>query len=257
MTARAPHGLAPLAVLLLGVLLAPSALADPPFRERTGVAYERGSERVLYTEVHRERVEGSRVVEDRVTYRGPDGEVFAFKSVDFRVSELAPGFVLEDRRTGYLEALEGRPPARIVRVREAGERGARQARIGGDGGLVADAGFDRFIENHWRALLAGEVLRRRFLVPSRLEAIDVRIRHTGSAAGGETFALEIDSALLRLVAPSVRVRYDSRSRQLVHYEGPSNIRGADGANLDVRIEFAPSRRAGAPGPGAAAARLGD
>jgi hypothetical protein len=85
-------------------------------------------------------------------------------------------------------------------------------------------------------------------VPSRLEFMDWRIRRdddaphdakSGDPRGLRTvrFALEIDSAFLRIVVPPIVVIYDRDTRRLLRYEGLSNLRDASGENHSVRIEF--------------------
>ena len=99
-------------VLTLALLPVSSMLAaqsgEDRMRARTGVACDRSSGEPLYRELHEERWEGSRLVEDRVTYSRPNGEVFATKRVDHRADLLAPDFELFNSATGHGEALERR-----------------------------------------------------------------------------------------------------------------------------------------------------
>ena len=215
---------------------------------RTGAACERSTDEPLYREVHEERWEGGRIVEDRVTYNRPGGEVFATKRVDFRADAVAPEFKLVDSASGHREALERVGDALVVRYRAPGGTPERSATLASGAALIADAGFDRFIEGSWDRLVAGKAVVRPFLVPSRLGTVDMRIRRLrrpGVAGAREVeFELAIDSALLRLVVPAIRVRYDASTRRLLRYEGISNLRAGDGTNLDVTIAFSPGRAAG-------------
>ena len=69
---------------------------------------------------------------------------------------------------------------------------------------------------------------RQFLVPSRQAFMSFRIRRAPPRDGGDAvgFLLEVDSAFLRLLVPSMLAVYDDRSRRLLHYEGLSNLRDA-------------------------------
>lgn len=210
-------------------------------RVRTGVACDRSSGALLYRELHEERWVDGRLVEDRVSYRRAEGEVFATKRVDFRASATAPDFDLLDSASGHREALERTADAMVVRYRPSWNARERSATLPSAPTLVADAGFDRFIERNWDRLVAGETMVRPFLIPSRLRTVDMRIRRVRDDArgAGRTVALElaIDSALLRLIVPAVRVLYDTSARTLVLYEGVSNVRDAAGSNADVTIAF--------------------
>ncbi len=239
-------------ILALALLPVSSTLAAQTGEEwmhsRTGMACERSSGKPLYRELHEVRREGDRLVEERVTYRRPDGEVFAAKRVDYRGGDLvAPEFELSNSATGHEEALDRRADGLVVRFRASAAERERSATIPPPAGLIADAGFDWFIAENWNRLVSGEALVRPFLVPSRLDSVDMRIRRLprrgdDSAIGGTTggtigFELAIDSALLRLVVPAIRVWYDAATRTMLRYEGISNLRGADGRNLDVTIVF--------------------
>lgn len=245
MTARA-------LVLAFALLPAASVFAEGSgegrMNTRTGVACDRSSGEPLYRELHEERWEAGRLVEDRVTYRRPAGEVFATKWVDYRTNPFTPDFELVNSATGHTEGLQRAADVLVVRYRASQGEPERSATLPFPAEFIADAGFDRFIEQSWDRLLAGETVVRPFLIPSRLGVVDMRIRRLarGAAAGERAIAFElaIDSLLLRLIVPAIRVVYDRSARTLLRYDGTSNLRGADGRNLDVTIEFSPDSRVG-------------
>ncbi|MGK0171618.1 MAG: hypothetical protein ACI9W2_003348 [Gammaproteobacteria bacterium] len=207
---------------------------------RVGRAYDKDSGALLYEERHVERLDGEEVVGAEVLYLDARGHIFAVKQVDFRANPLAPEFHLHNRRTGHLEALRRLAEGTVeVRFQAAGSSQAIKADLLAPPGSLADAGFDRFIEANWDELLKGDPMLCRFLVPSRLEFMNFRVRHRDAGHDRDIvhFALELDSALLRLLVPSITVAYDRATRRLLRYEGMSNIRDATGDNHDVRIEF--------------------
>ncbi|MBF2758879.1 MAG: hypothetical protein ISN28_01210 [Ectothiorhodospiraceae bacterium AqS1] len=220
---------------------------------RVGFACDRQSGKPLYREIHEERWEGERLVEDRVRYRSPTGEEFAVKRVDYRASPITPDFALEDRSIGHRESLERDRQSGALRVsyRAPGEETSMKSSVL-EGGIdpIADAGFEQMLLQSWDRLLAGETITRPFLIPSYLQVIDMRLRHRPEASKDGSaqmpsplalvrFELTIDSFWLRLVVPAINVYYESTSRELVRYEGPSNLRNAKGRNLDVSIDFTP------------------
>lgn len=178
------------------------------------------------------------MIADVVTYIGFDDREFAAKSVRFDGDPALPTFLLEDRRTGHVEG--AMPTAGGLEVRFRERRGAPLKRgvVEPPPVAMADAGIDRFVETRWDALVGGETVKVTFLVPSRLDFIDFRIRLV-DAPGPDTvaFVMEVDSALLRLVVPTVTVVYDRASGRLLRYEGLSNLRDDSGDNPRVRIDF--------------------
>lgn len=219
---------------------------------RVGFACDRKSGEPAYREIHEEIWESGRLVEDRVSYRSPQGEEFAVKRVDYRASPITPDFSLDDRSIKHRESLERDRQSGALRVsyQSPGDTLMQSVVLEGRSDPIADAGFEQLLLQSWDRLLAGESITRPFLIPSHLEAIDMRLRYRPEASEERSaampslpslvvFELAIDSFWLRLVVPAIKLYYESTTRELVRYEGPSNLRNAKGRNLDVNIDFTP------------------
>ncbi len=102
---------------------------------------------------------------------------------------------------------------------------------------IVDAGFDRFVDQHWAELVEGEVLSRPFLVPRRLDFVDFRIRRESEDDSTYVFLMGVESALLRLFVKPIKVTYERKSRRLLRYSGISNMRDNQGDNFEVPSEF--------------------
>ncbi|MBT8447639.1 MAG: hypothetical protein HKO62_12940 [Gammaproteobacteria bacterium] len=239
--------------LALAVLLLPAVVpaADGPeagnalLVERIGEAFALGSGDLLYTEHHREQVDNGRVVASEVTYRDTSGASFAVKSLDFSANALAPDFRLDNGRAGHIEQANKNGDELKVAFKHPRRDELNEVVLPLPADAIIDAGFDRFIETHWAELKAGETLRRYFLVPSMQEFLRFRIRSTGQATidgrRAEVIVLEPDSGLLRLLVTPIKTFYTSDKPSLLRYEGVSNMRGADGKNYKVRIDFGTQR----------------
>jgi hypothetical protein len=231
------------AAALMSMLMSPLASSADSLKERLGYAYDSASGAMLYTEHHQEWWNGGQILRDTVTYRDAQGGVIGEKHVDFRSRENAPEFLLRNIRTGHAEG--ARTDSRKVEVsfrKSHGEPLKREA-LELPQGAIVDAGFDRFVENNWEALIRGETFVQPFLVPSRLQFMDFRLVRIDDGSDPEraTFEMAIDSALLRFFAPPITVVYSTRDQSLLEYDGVSNLRNARGENLDVEIRFDPSR----------------
>lgn len=240
-----------LSIALAGILACGGLAAEE--RERIGHAFDRNSGALLYQERHTETYANGEMTADTVQYIDPQGHIFGQKQVDFSRDPFVPEFQLDNTRTGHVEGLTRIAVDSLqVRFREHADEALRQQQLDLPRDAIADAGFDRFIESQWGHLIAGKTLVRKFLVPSRLEFMDWRIRRSDNvredtphdAKRGDQrarrtvrFALEIDSAFLRLVVPPIVVIYDRDTRRLMRYEGLSNLRDDSGENHSVRIEF--------------------
>lgn len=230
-------------LILLSTFAVSFAHASEVVRERVGYAYASGSSSLLYSEHHQEWWKEGRILRDTVTYRDANGNIIGEKHVDFRTRESAPGFLLRNIRTGHSEGAAAASEGLEVSFRRNQGAPLKKEALDLPEDAIVDAGFDRFVEINWEALMRGETFVRPFLVPSQLQFIDFRIRRVddGSEPERATFEMAIDSALLRLFAPAITVVYDARERTLLEYDGVSNIRNGSGENLDVEIRFDPSQ----------------
>lgn len=235
------------ALLFALVLLAGPLAAAGRHAADTAWARDPDDGRLLYREDHGLLFDADgRLLERRVLYRCADGTAFAFKRVDHRPDAEAPDFVLHDARSGYREGLRRREGRREAFVQYLG--GVERAGTIDAGPLVADAGFDVWARNHWTPLVAGERLRLRFLVPSRLAAYPfaVEARHSVPQDGAYRFRLRL-GGWLGWFAPYIDVAYAADDRRLLRFEGLSNLRDDRGVRpLQVRIDFPePARPASA------------
>ena len=230
------------AIWSIAVWLACIGPAAAEIRQRTGCAYDRSTGEMLYVETHEERFHARRPVSAKVLYTDPEGRRFAEKSVDFSGDAVMPRFYFENSATGHAEGLESSGGGLTVLFRKSRTADVRRTRLDGAVRGIVDAGFDHFIGRHWSRLMRERKVVRPFLIPSLGRFVDFRIRRVdpgpGQPEGEVGFVLEADSALLRLLAPAVRVDYEARNRRLRRYTGVSNVRDESGGNFDVVIVFA-------------------
>ena len=225
--------------------------AEPVTAKRVGHAYAQGSSELLYREIHWARREDGRPVTEKVTYRGPEGRVIATKTIDYRRSQRAPAFRLVMTDPVYHEGMASTDEGLRAFVRAVGEERERSGAISGGADLVVDAGFDRLMAERLADLKAGRRLTFRFLVPSRLAAYDFRAQKVERTRvlGEPAIHVRMEPAgfLLRWLAEPVDVFYHWEQGRLLRYEGPSNLRDAEGDNPLVRVDF-PAADRGVAGP---------
>jgi hypothetical protein len=220
----------------LTVFLVGSAHAES--NERTGYAYDKRTGQFLYSETHREVIEDGRLLKSTVAYRDSAGNVFAEKYIDFRKSLTMPDFHLVNADNGHVEGARGGGEQLEIHFRQLSNEDVQEALVEAPQDGIIDAGFDRFIEQHWESLVNGDVIEREFLIPSQLGFYTFEIAQNRNDRVDEfAFELRVKSMFLQMFVQPVRVYYDARTRSLLRYEGISNIRNEAGENFDVRIEF--------------------
>jgi len=232
------------------LLLATTLLAAPIEAKvllRVGLAYDSDSGELLYSEHHREVYHGERVLRSTVTYKDAEGDAFAEKSIDFTAGRTMPDFSLANRRTGHREGSQRAGELLAISHRKAQTKKFKTVQVPAPMTAIIDAGFDRFVEDYWDELASGHIVVRPFLVPSRFDFLDFRIRKLKEDRkfGRKTlvFRMEPNGLLLRtLMVDPMDITYDAQRRILMRYRGISNMRNANGENYKVRIEFPMDRR---------------
>jgi len=225
-------------------LCAPVSLARDLVK--TGYARDPQTGRLLYVESHYVREEGA-VGENRlVLYRcGLNAPAFARKEVTYNALRQAPEFVLTDERSGYSEGVRRVGSGLRAFVQENATTPKRESSLKLRPELVIDAGFDEFVRSRWAELEGGQALAFPFLVPSRLDTFGFKLRkHRDAVIDGQqvsVFRLNL-SGVLGWFTSHIDISYRKADRVLMRYEGVSNIRGEDGRNLLVRIDFPANER---------------
>lgn len=203
-------------------------------------AWDADGGQFLYQESHWLQWQGDQLAQRLVQYRCASGEVFAMKTVNYRAHPLAPDFHLRDARTGYEEGLRTVGAARFVFVRRNRQATLTEAELPAvpdDAPLVADAGFDGFLQQQWQTLLGGDSLQLRFLVPSALKDIAFKVRPLDAGDPNLVTARLSLGAWWGFLAPHIDATYRRADGRLLEYVGLSNLRDLDGDNYSVRIRF--------------------
>ena len=239
----ATAGLA-LSLVLTGPALAtpsPAKFAQPaPGGKLTaiGEAFDSESGQLLYREYHF-RQPGSAL--GAVEYRGPDQRLLGTKSLDFQAQPWAPDFQQVDLRTGEMIFARWQGSSLTLGYRENRDDQIRQELVP-ERALVADAGFDNFIRAHWNELLGDGEKSFSFAVPSRLNTLTLVARrqacdNTSSAAKTVCIRVKPDNWLFAMLVDPIDLQYDASSRQLLKFQGLSNISDGNGDPQVVTIRY--------------------
>lgn len=187
----------------------------------------------LYREHHDVTESGGAPVRALTVYYDRSGREIGRLSSDFRGSPYAPTYRFTDRRTGKQESVA--VTAGRVQVAYQGEQ--KTLEVAGNETLVVGQGLHHYVRKNL-ARLAKESVTVRFAVPSRLDTYAFRIRPLPSPATGVVrLRIEIDSWLLRQLAPHLEVDYELATRRLLQYRGVSNLEGSDGETQKVVIRY--------------------
>ena len=228
---------AAIAALVLAAVPRPALGGDERLERFTGTA--RGSDgAVLYREEHEVRLAGDRLLSAVTVYLAPTGRPIATLRTEFAADPFAPAYVFDDLRSGDTDSVARTPEGFVLR---AGKR-SRTLSLAPDGTrrVAAGQGLDRLLRARLDDLVRGESLDLSYVIPSRLDAYDLRVRAVDAGRSLEPVRVRVEfsSWILRLLAPTLEVDYDRSTRRLLRYRGPSNLSDDRGENLEVEITYA-------------------
>jgi hypothetical protein len=233
-------------------MLAGSAHANESWLHKVGYAKDLKTGAALYSEHHLERYVDKKLVERQVEYRCPNGKRFAEKSLTLKPFGYVPDFLTRDLRNGYTEGVRTEAAAREVFVLRSSAATEEAKPLPEVSELVADAGFDVLIGERFEQLRDKEPEVIQFLVPSRLSAIEFRLREVArkpqDPESAVRFQLAPNSAFFRLLVDPLEVTYHEKTRRLMSFEGLTNLRDDEGDNYSARIDFPKSEQLSATKP---------
>lgn len=213
-----------------------------------GLAYARGTDQLVYREVHLRFSEGG-FAQRLVLYECANGNPFARKLVRDIPSADAPDFDFEDARDGYREGVRPRGGGREVYVQAGRQAPLQQRPLPVENGGVIDAGVDAYVRGHWRELAARGPVSVPFLVPSRFAFLPFKLSVPYDDLIGSHPVTRVHMRLQAwygFALPAIDLAYDRAGTHLMQFEGPGTIRRADGRNQEVRIVFPADQRVGVP-----------
>lgn len=213
---------------LVAALAAAPVLAQDGTHTFRGYAYDLDSGKFLYTEVHKQVIDGRRWLGGTIDYYAPDGSRIGHKALDFSHDPYVPVYRL-DLATGggYMEGITRVSAERIdMQKKGYGSDRVRKASLPRRGTMVADSGFHSFLRDRFDDLLAGKTVEFTFAVSGELDSFRFRARRIEDRAfeGRPAVQLKVEpSTWLRLLADPLYVLYDPAQRRLLEYRGISNL----------------------------------
>lgn len=252
MTSRRGHGplLRRLAPLLVALATAgPASAGQLEFR---GYAYDLSSNRFLYTEVHRQQIEGARWLGGTIDYYAPDGRKIGHKTLDFTRNRTVPVYRMDlTTRGGYMEGIAEVTDEHVVMIKRGyGAREVERVTVPMPEVAAADSGFHVFLRDRFEALMKGETVKFAFVVAGNLDTFRFRARRIGETTfeGKPAVALRVEPAsILRWLVDPLELVYDPVLRKLLEYRGVSNLHDPEtGKAYNARIIYPETPPADAP-----------
>lgn len=183
-------------------------------------------------------------IQHTVRYVDENDKTIASKTVQYLHGFNTPEYQLQDQRVDINTGSEWKDDHFIIFRQEKSEkRHEKMVKPADD--LVIDAGFDHFIRNHWDELIAGKVLPFSFAIADPLTILNMQLTEVSAAKTAITqhsdryryFLANSRNKLIGWAIPEIHLAYDSESRLLQVYQGPSNITDQNDKAQTVNIRY--------------------
>lgn len=232
----------PLPEILLSVALlfgAALAQADDILLRVTGEACLLGSGKPAYREIHE-----IGTARHTVQYLGQGNRLIASKQLDYAQGFNTPLYRMHDLRFNRITGNEWLGDHFSIYRLESGESPKRK-NVQPSADLVIDAGFDHFVREHWNRLANGESLPFSFVVADPLVTLHMRMQRVQPEQSAiprrdpryRYFHASSRNRLIGWAIPDIHLAYDSESRLLQAYLGPSNLTDEQDKSQQVLIEY--------------------
>lgn len=227
--------------LLGGLILGAPALAMSPPEKLSGTAYDLDSGEFLYLEEHQFRYdEEGQLLGDSVRYLDAEGALIGSKEVDYRRSVFLPEFLTTVNITGYQEGMRYEGDKLVLRRRANADAKMEEKSLDLDRCDAIDAGFHPLVQMRFEDILAGDTIRFRFCAAGSLVSVGFKAKRLedGEIQGQRTVRVRIEiSGFLSFFVDPLILSYNPLNRDLIRYEGVSNVRDAEGDTYNIRMDY--------------------
>lgn len=219
--------------LLVAVFFMLPANADPVY-QALGEARDIKTGNLLYTEQHRRNG-----IDHVVNYFLPDGKLIVTNKQNFQYSPYVPTIEQTDLRDNERSGLLREDDGWVLYNNDQRET------VKNDDPLVASAGFDTFIRQHWDYLSKGQAIDFDFVVPQSMMLAPLRMvkidckKADISRVTENYLCLEVtpSSLFFSFFFDPIEVAYDKDSRLLMAYRGLTNLNNSRGDAYEAEIFY--------------------
>jgi hypothetical protein len=201
-----------------------------------GRAYDSKSQ-LVYTEEHFEEWDEQNIQKVKTIYRDPEQKVIAEFHNDFTQSVKFPIVSFKDERTGEQHGTRLKDTQYSFYKKEDAQSSEQQQVYEKQDNSVAGQGFHFFIVSQLSSLKKGDHAVVDFAIPGRLTSYQFQYKVEELSSEEAVIKLFVNNLFLRMIAPSLTMRYSLKTKRLLEYNGLSNLKNIKGHTQKVKIVF--------------------
>lgn len=228
-------------IILLGMSVIFSSANANPVSSKS-FAFDIESGKFIYNEIHSDEFSTEGLKKRISNFVDDKGDLISRRVMEFNKDLARPNFTIEDFRIGYLEGAEVLSSNKVkVFKRESFDEKLEETILTIDGDYVIDGGLTFYFQQNWQKLLKGERLEFYFVTPNRLDYYSFRVYkkdiHEINGRKGMRLILEPASFILRQFVDPILITYELESKEILLYEGISNVYDENGNIYNVKIDY--------------------
>lgn len=213
--------------------------ADSPSiqKQHLGLATD-SKNKILYQEEKNISLVGSQPQTSQISFKNLSGETFATASVDFTKNAKLPDLFFLDSRFGYKIVQKSLDQKRIqVSVQENSKAPLKEKILKVPQQALSEHGMDFFIKENFNDILQKGSIDFNFLIPLKLKFYKFKLSVDSKTNSTVTFKIDIKNWLLRFFAPQIKATYSLEQKELLKFEGPTQILTEQEKSQNLRISY--------------------
>jgi hypothetical protein len=216
------------------LLTAFSALADV---ERVYGKAVNADGDLVFLEEHIVRYEDDRIAALKTIYYDADLKKIGEQASDFSHGPQFGSYDFTDERLRYNDGARVMSNRILIYCKETPRADIQKKYLKRESNQIVGQGFHQFILANFDALMLGDVITAKLVLPAHMDQFDIRILKNKIEADRLQIRIELDNWFLRLFTPRVEAEYDLDTRRLISYQGLSMIANASGKNEPVTVFY--------------------
>jgi hypothetical protein len=217
--------------VFLILLLSGLTYAKEPIHYR-GTAYTHNTRELLYTDEYREYYSDKGVLSAEVTYRDPSKNIIASKAITYNSGYSTPSFTISNHYFESIESIIVSNNTVSLVSKSSGNAALKKKTIRLPENPVIDAGFHYFLLSNWDRLIQKKAVSFSYVMPSSLKTVTLEIKEIKRSIWKErktiVFHIEPKNMVLKLFIAPIKLRYDFITKDMLSFEGFSNLKFTSG-----------------------------
>jgi hypothetical protein len=219
------------AISLLGVF---TALADV---ERVYGRAVNADGKLVFLEEHIVRYEKDRIATLKTIYYDANSKKIGEQASDFSYGPQFGSYDFKDERLRYSDGARVMSNRILIYCQETPQADIKKKYLKRESDQIVGQGFHHFILSNFDALMRGDIISAKLVLPAHMDQFDIRISKNKIANGRLKIRIELDNWFLRLFMPRVEAEYDLSKRRLLSYRGFSMVADESGKNVPVTVSY--------------------